>query len=80
MKKTLLEKAKEVELKNERVSKYSDFSLEEKIELIFAWANREIRATQFSKAIGVKITTGTYLYVIANFFKEGVRAGIIIKK
>jgi len=72
MKKTLLQKAKEVKLKTAFRKSIDD----EQIELAIGWMKDEISITQMSKVLNWKVSGGTRS-TVASWLREGYRRGKI---
>lgn len=70
MKKTLLQKAKEIEPKK---TKYN--IKDEHIELAFAWLNDEVTNKQINFILGKKSSGGNALYAVAVWLREAYRQG-----
>lgn len=80
LEKTLLEKAKEIEVKDTRKGLITS-ATDEQIELAIGWAKDEIRLGQFTQLLWGKGTKnsigGKALYTIACWLKAGIIKGRI---
>jgi len=71
MKKTLLQKAKEVKTHKKGRLVVGN----EEIELAFAWLRDEVDLRQMSAVLGVSYTGGSSLYRVSVFLKEAYKQG-----
>ena len=71
--KTLLQKAKGIKVRQKPRPEITD----EHIELAIAWLKSEIGLTQMQKALGFSVISGSSLYKVAMYLREGYKRGII---
>jgi len=76
-KETLLQIAKRINIRKIKFKNYT----EEDLDLVLAWLNNEITATQIAGALNKTIASGNYLYYCASVLKKFyLDKKLIIKK